>query len=53
MNEIKAILAIAAGCAMIFFGFTIKQFYVAKGMYGRYHLIAKSRDGKADFSLWL
>jgi hypothetical protein len=34
MNEIKAILATVAGCAMIFFGFTLKQFYAAKGLYG-------------------
>jgi len=29
MNETKAIIAIIAGCAAIYFGFTIKQFYVA------------------------
>jgi len=34
MDEIKAMLAIVAGGEMIFAGFTIKQFYAAKGLYG-------------------
>jgi hypothetical protein len=34
MNEAKAILAIVGGIAMIVLGFTIKQFYAAKGMFG-------------------
>jgi hypothetical protein len=34
MNETKAIIAIIVGSAAIVFGFTIKQFYAAKGIYG-------------------
>lgn len=34
MNETKAILAIIGGVAMIVAGFTIKQFYAARGMFG-------------------
>jgi hypothetical protein len=34
MNETKALLAIIGGIAMIIAGFTIKQFYAAKGMFG-------------------
>jgi hypothetical protein len=29
MTETKAIIAIVAGCAAIYFGFTVKQFYTA------------------------
>jgi hypothetical protein len=34
MNETKAILAIIAGSGMIYAGFTVKQFYAAKGLCG-------------------
>ena len=34
MNDAKAILAIIGGVAMIVVGFTIKQFYAARGMFG-------------------
>jgi hypothetical protein len=34
MTETKAIIAIIAGCGMIYFGVTMKQFYAAKGLYG-------------------
>ena len=34
MTETKAIIAIIVGSASIVIGFTIKQFYAAKGIYG-------------------
>jgi hypothetical protein len=34
MTETKAIIAIVVGFAAIYFGFTIKQFYAAKALYG-------------------
>jgi hypothetical protein len=34
MTETKAIVSIVVGSLMIYFGFTIKQFYAAKGIYG-------------------
>jgi hypothetical protein len=34
MTETKAIFSIVVGCAAIYFGFTVKQFYAARGMYG-------------------
>jgi hypothetical protein len=33
MNETTAIIAIIIGAAAIVLGFTVKQFYAAKGMY--------------------